>query len=124
MPRPVASLARLKRVIYEVRDMVMMSGETVFSQEQVEYLSSLKFINKIDEHLRIVSAIKIVPVADGYPPRVVLILEIYYDDQKIDKLSFDLHGYDYEDIVELARNIRSSEFILQEVDNLLAGDIE
>lgn len=104
--------------------MVVLSDEKTFSQEQIEYLSSLSFINRIDEHLRIVSAVKILATAGGYPPRVVLMLEIYYDDQKIDNLSFDLHGYDYEDIVELARNVRSSEFILQEVDNLLAGDIE
>ena len=104
--------------------MVVMSDEKAFSQEQIEYLSSLSFINRIDDHLRIVSAVKIVPIAEDYPPRVVLVLEIYYDDKKIDNLSFDLHGYDFEDIVELARNIRASEFILQEVDNLLAGDIE
>ena len=55
---------------------------------------------------------------------MILALEMYYDDNKFDTLTFDLHNYSYDEIIDVARDIRSNEFILQEVDNFLAGDIE
>ncbi|MGD8570327.1 MAG: hypothetical protein PVJ39_19725 [Gammaproteobacteria bacterium] len=91
-----------------------------FSQEEIEHLLSLRFINRIDEHLNIVSGVTI----NSHTNRVFLLLDIYYDDQQLDKLSFNLHNFDYEDIVYLARNIRANKFILHDVDNLLSGDIE
>jgi hypothetical protein len=53
----------------------------------------------------------------------MLLLEIYYNNNKVDTLSFDLHDYKYEEIIHLAKNIRDNDFLLQEVDNFLAGDI-
>ena len=103
---------------------VLMGTEKMLDQAQIEHLATLCFINKIDEHLRIVSGVRVSPAADCDPLHIRLHLEIYYDDEKVDNLSFNLHNYDYEDIVNVARNIRSNPFILQEVDNLLAGDIE
>jgi hypothetical protein len=41
----------------------------------------------------------------------------------VDTLSFDLHNYEYDEIIHLIKNIRGNEFLLQEVDNLLGGDI-
>lgn len=106
--------------------MVIESADdnNVFSQEQINYLSSLHFINNIDTHLRILSNVRVIEVADNIAPRVVLLLEVLYDNARIDTLSFDLRNYGYEDIIHIAKNIRSNEFILQAVDNLLAGDIE
>lgn len=104
--------------------MVVMSNEKEFTQAQVDYLSSLHFINNIDSHLKTVSSIKIVDTENSLPTRVIMCLEIFYDNNKVDTLSFDLHNYAYDDIVEIAKNIRSNEFILQEIDNFLAGDIE
>lgn len=94
------------------------------SAEQIEYLTALHFINPIDEHMRIVSNINILPGTAAFPPRVLLVLEILYNDQYIDSLSFNLRNYSFDEIVDIARNIRSNEYILHEVDNFLAGDIE
>jgi hypothetical protein len=98
--------------------------EKMFSEEQIQHLSSMRFINRIDEHLNIVSGVRISAVTDNAPYHVHLLLDIYYDDQQIEKLSFNLTNFSYEDIVYAARNIRSNEFILQEVDTVLSGDIE
>ena len=96
----------------------------MLNQAQIDHLSTLCFFNKIDDHLKIVSGVRISVTTDGAPCRVLLVLDIYYNGDKIDELSFDLHNFDYEDIVNVARNIRSNAFIMQEVDNYLAGDIE
>ena len=98
-------------------------NQTTFSQEQIDYLSSFHFINRIDDHLKIVSSIEIINISPHTPPRVLLQLEIYYNNNKVDTLNFDLHDYQYEEIIHLAKNIRDNEFLLQEVDNFLGGDI-
>jgi hypothetical protein len=98
-------------------------NQTIFTQEQTDHLSSLHIINRIDDHLRIVSSIDIISLTEHTPPRVMLLLEIYYNNNKVDTLSFDLHDYKYEEIIHLAKNIRDNDFLLQEVDNFLAGDI-
>jgi hypothetical protein len=100
------------------------ANRLMFNEDQIQHLSSLRFINRIDEHLNIVSGVKISTTTDNIPPHVLLLLDIYYDDEQLEKLSFNLHNFNYEDIVYVARNIRSNEFILQAVDNLLSGDIE
>ena len=100
--------------------MVVMSNEKHYSQEQIDQLSSQHFINRIDDHLRTVSSIKIVETKDN-TTRVILFLEIFYNNDKVDTLSFDLHDHNYEDIIEVARNISTNEFILQEIDNFLSG---
>ena len=56
-------------------------------------------------------------------PRVKLVLEIFYDNHQSGNISFDLHNYEYDDIVNIAQNIRDNDFILQEVDNYLSGDV-
>lgn len=99
------------------------SNQTIFNQTQIDYLSSLHFINTIDHHLRILSSIKLISAAMNTPPRVMLQLEIYYDNHQTGSLSFDLHNYGYADIIAVAQNIRSNDFILQEVDNFLSGDV-
>jgi len=53
-----------------------------------------------------------------------LVLDIFIDDKHIDKMSFNLHHYAYEEIVELAQGIRNNDYILRAVDTALAGDIE
>lgn len=101
----------------------MYTNQSNLSQAQIEHLSSLHFINKIDNHLRLLSSIKVVNAATNGPLRIMLNLEIFYDNHQTGSLSFDLHNYAYEDIVGLAQNIRGNEFILQEVDNFLSGDV-
>ncbi|MEJ2141978.1 MAG: hypothetical protein P8Y24_06430 [Gammaproteobacteria bacterium] len=98
-------------------------NEVTFTPDQVEKLSSLHFINRIDDYMKIVSSIEIKYVNTNIPPRVMLMLDIFYHDNKLDTLRFDLHNYEFGEIVDIAKNIRSNEFILQEVDNFLGGDI-
>ena len=98
-------------------------NEKTFSAEQVEKLSSLHFINRIDDYMKIVSSIEITNASANYAPRIMLLLDIFYHDDKVDTLSFDLHNYEFNEIVDVAKNIRYNEFILQEVDNFLGGDI-
>ena len=101
--------------------MLAMPTEKLFTQEQIQHLSTLRFISKIGDHLGIISGVKFHPRGDNL---VLLVLEIYYDGEKVDMLSFNLRNYEYEEIVDVVRNIRSNEYILREVDKLLAGDIE
>lgn len=94
-----------------------------YSQEQIDYLSSQHFINTIDQHLRIVSSIRITRHSVNSAPSASLRLDIYYDNHQSGNLSFNLHNYEYEEILAIAKNIRGNEFILHEVDNLLSGDV-
>jgi hypothetical protein len=98
-------------------------NQAVFSQQQIDYLTSFHFINKIDTQLTVVSSIDFVPYAEHTPPRIILMLEIYYNNLRVDTLNFDLKNYGYEDIIHLAKNIRDNEFLLYEIDNFLGGDV-
>ncbi len=101
-----------------------MTEKTTLTPSQIENLSSLRYINKIDEHMRIVSSVKVLDDAQQYGNHVLLILDIFIDDKQIDRMSFNLHNYGYDEIKELAQHIRDNEFILRAVDTALAGDIE
>lgn len=97
--------------------------QTHYSQAQIEYLSSQHFINKIDHHLRIISSIKVINHVENAAPQVIMKIDIYYDNHQSGSLSFNLHNYEYEEILSIAKNIRGNEYILHEVDNLLSGDV-
>jgi hypothetical protein len=92
--------------------------------EQIEHLSSLRYINAIDDHMRIVTGIQVLDHADQFDNAVLLVLDIFIDDNHIDKMSFNLHNYAHAEIVTLAQSIRDNDFILRAVDTALAGDIE
>jgi hypothetical protein len=94
------------------------------SPTQIEHLSSLRYINHIDDHMKIVSSVKVPGDAVRLDNYVRLVLDIFIDDKHIDKMSFDLRNYDYDELVELAQNIRNNDYILQAVDTALSGDIE
>lgn len=102
----------------------MTTHKKILTPSQIEHLSSLRYINSIDEHMRIVSSVKVSDDAHQSDNLVLLILDIFIDDKQIDKMSFNLHNYDYEEIIELARHIRDNDYILRAVDTALAGDIE
>jgi len=102
----------------------MTTNKNVLSPSQIEHLSSLRYINAIDEHMRIVSSVQVRDVAHQDDTLALLILDIFIDDKQIDRMSFNLHNYAYEEIIELARHIRDNEYILRAVDTALAGDIE
>ncbi|AOV16053.1 hypothetical protein BJI67_02285 [Acidihalobacter aeolianus] len=93
----------------------------MFTQQEIDELSALHFINQIDAHLRVVSKIRIAADTGDHPPRVILLLELLYDKSRVDKLSFDLHNHSYADIIEVARNVGDNEYLMCEIDNLLSG---
>ena len=95
-----------------------------FSQAEMEHLTSLRFMNKIDDHLFVVSSIAISELGLDVPQKISLILNVFYDGEPIENLSFDLKNYSYEEIIKIAGNLKQNEFILYEIDNLLAGEIE
>lgn len=101
-----------------------MTTNNAYTASQIEHLASVRYINRIDEHMRIVSSLQVLEKSDQFDNHVLLILDIFIDDQQIDKMSFNLHNYDYEEIIDLAQNIRDNEYILRVVDTALAGDIE
>jgi len=74
--------------------------------------------------MKIVSSIQVRNVAHQHDTLALLILDIFIDDKQIDRMSFNLHNYAYEEIVDLAQHIRANEYILRAVDTALAGDIE
>lgn len=90
----------------------------------MEHLTSLRFMNKIDDHLFVVSSVAISAPCIGAPQIISLILNVFYDGEPIENLSFDLKNYSYEEIIKIAGNLRQNEFILYEIDKLLAGEIE
>jgi hypothetical protein len=99
------------------------SNQIRFSQAQIDYLASQHFINKIDHHLRIISSVDVLSHTANNEPRVILKLEIYYDNHQSGSLSFNLHNYEYDEVLAIAKNVRDNEFILHEIDNLLSGDV-
>ena len=104
-------------------DQEMFSNSITFTDEQLKHLSMLHHINHIDANLRVVASINFAKTGDDAPPRVILVLVIYYQNKKVDTLTFDINNYEYEEIVDLVQNIRGNEFLLQEIDNFLAGDV-
>lgn len=101
-----------------------MTHKNLLTPTQIEQLSSLRYINSIDEHMRIVSSVKVLDDAQQRDNAVLLVLDIFIDDKQIDKMSFNLHHYAYEEIIELAQHIRDNDYILRAVDTALAGDNE
>jgi hypothetical protein len=102
----------------------MMATKNILTLTQIEHLSSLRYINNIDEHMKIVSSVKVLENAPQYDNSVLLILDIFIDNKQIDKMSFNLHNYAYAEIIELAQHISDNEYILRAVDTALSGDIE
>lgn len=102
----------------------MMTNKNVLTPTHIEHLSSLRYINNIDEHMRIVASVKVLDDAHQHDNSVLLVLDIFFDDKQIDKMSFNLHNYAYEEIIELAQHIRNNDYILRAVDAALAGNIE
>lgn len=100
--------------------MSLPTNNYTLTQAQINHLGSLHTINIIDNYLKVVSSINI---TSELSQRVRMELEIYYHNDKVSVLSFDLHNYTYTDIIKITNNIHNNEFILQEIDNFLSGDM-
>jgi hypothetical protein len=102
----------------------MLTDKNVLTPTQIEDLASFRYINSIDEHMKIVSSVKVLDDVQLRGSSVLLVLDIFVDDKQIDKMSFNLHNYAYAEILELAKHIRDNNYILRVVDTALAGDSE
>lgn len=96
----------------------------MFTESQIAHLSALRFINNVDRSLKIISAIKLRYGEGNTLDGILLLLEIYFNGDRITEISFNLHNYSYDEIVEVARNVGNNDYIMQEVDTYLAGDVE
>jgi len=96
----------------------------MLSKEQIDYLTSMKFINSIDEKVKVIAEyeIKFLPAAPTVVGRIILILAVFYSEEKVTTMSFDLQNYNYEELLDVAKNIKRNEFIMHEMDTYLAGD--
>lgn len=102
----------------------MTTNKNLLTPAQIEHLSALRYINSIDDHMRIVASVKVLDGADRQDNTTLLVLDIFIDDKHMDKMSFNLHNYAFEEIVALAQDIRNNDYILRAVDTALAGDNE
>ena len=98
----------------------------MLTEQQRKDLGSMKMLNIIDEQIRVMAEyVPREPVdASGTVEIVVLVLYVFYQDEPITKLSFNLRDYDYEELQDIARNIRDNEFIMYELDLALSGHQE
>jgi len=97
----------------------------MLNEQQVDYLSSMKFINVIDPQVKVLAEFKIkyLPAAPLVVGHVILILNVFFQGDKITELSFDLRNYNYEELIEIAKNIKKNEFLMYELDAHLSGGI-
>ena len=102
----------------------MNTSSISFEPVQIERLRSLRFMHKLDDHIHLVSSIIVTSASPNNPYRITLVVDIYHEGTPIENISFDLNNYSYEEIVDIAKNIKQNEFILYEIDTLLSGEIE
>lgn len=81
---------------------------------------ALNFINVVDTHLRVVSRLQLATEAHH---TIRLHLSLFYDNHPAGSLSFDLNGFSPAEAVALARDIKSNQYILREIDEYLCGDL-
>lgn len=90
-------------------------------QERTE-ISSLRFMNTIDEQLRAVVEFvhKGFDEGNGGNETVEMVMFLYYNNEPLTRLSFDFHNYDFDELQNIGKNIRKNEFIMHELDMALA----
>lgn len=79
-----------------------------------------QFINQLDRSLKAVASLH---AQDSSNEPIQLKVGIYYHNEFVGSLSFFLHKYDDQEAMSLAKNIGSSEFIVDAIDQYLAGDV-
>jgi hypothetical protein len=98
----------------------------MLTDEQIQKLESIKYINKIDSNIKVLAEYKIqyLPAAPTVVGRIVLFLTVFCNGRKITVLSFNLENYKYEELIDIAKNIDKNGFIMYELDMYLAGNVE
>ncbi|WP_317933203.1 hypothetical protein [Halioxenophilus sp. WMMB6] len=85
-----------------------------------ESLEGYSFINQIDRNLRVVASLN-APKLRGQP--VELRTQIFYQNEFVATLNFFLHEYSIEECIHLAQNIRENDYLVERIDEYLAGDV-
>ena len=83
-------------------------------------IEGFSFINQIDRNLRVVASLA--PAKRPGGP-VVLRTQIFYQNEYVATLSFDLHDHSEQESRHLAQNIRENETLVYAIDEYLAGDV-
>lgn len=98
----------------------------MLTDEQIKLLGTIKFLNVIDDQVKVLSEyeVKYLPAAPNIVGRIILVLNVFFKGEKYSEISFDLQNYDYDELVEIAKNIKRNEFIMYELDMHLAGSID
>jgi len=97
-------------------DEIPTSDATTLAQQ----FNSFRYINRIDRALKVVASLH--PATNPGGP-IELRTKIYYHGDYIAILNFFLHDYSVAEAMEVAQNIRNNEYILQAIDQYLAGDV-
>ena len=85
-----------------------------------DQLEGYSFINQVDRNLRVVASLH-APKSPEQP--IELRTQIFYQNEYVAVLNFFLHGYQVSECIHLAQNLRESDYILERIDEFLAGDV-
>ena len=94
----------------------------MLTQQQRTDISSLKFLNIIDDHIRVMVEFVykgLVEDLDG-DELIVMLLFVFYQDEPLTKLSFNLRNYEFHELQHIGKNIRNNEFFMDELDMVLS----
>jgi hypothetical protein len=94
----------------------------MLTQQQRTDISSMNFLNIIDDQIRVMVEFVhkgLVEDQDGVE-LVVMVLFVFYQDEPLTKLSFNLRNYEFHELQYIGKNIRDNEFIMSELDMVLS----
>lgn len=94
----------------------------MLTQQQRTDISSMRFLNIIDDQIRVMVEFVHKGVVDDQDGAelVVMVLFLFYQDEPLTKLSFNLRNYDFDELQDIGKNIRNNEFIMNELDMALS----
>ena len=98
----------------------------MLTEQQRNEIGTMKYLNIIDEQIRVMAEyVPKKPAGPASPVEIfVLILHVFYKDEPLTRLSFNLQDYEFDELQDIARNIRDNEFIMYELDLALSGHQE
>lgn len=81
-------------------------------------IEGFSYINQIDRSLKIVASLH-----TKKEDRIELKAAIFYQNEFVASLSFVLHDHTDEEAIDIAKNIKSNDYIIYKIEEYLAGDI-
>lgn len=79
-----------------------------------------QFINQLDSSLKVVAGLH---AEQQNSATIQLRLSVYYQNDFVGRLQFLLHQYQDDEAMALAQNIKSNDFIVDAIEQHLAGDV-